>query len=100
MSIAVIEKLVKKSGIKLTRLESKGLIVFNDELGKFFCGYGTKGERITFYFQPLYDQPAIFKTVKLKKFLKGKSCLHFKNEEQIDTDLIINLLEIAKRARS
>ena len=98
MNSEVLEAVISKSRKKLVREEATALVSFKDSKGNFFCGYKVAPKKVTLYFQPLYDHPESFESLdaELKPHLKGKSCLHFKGEDSIDTDLISKLFKLAK----
>ena len=53
-----------------------------------------------FYFFPVYLHPALLEKIKpdLKKTLKGKTCFHFKKEEQVNEKELNALLKLGVKA--
>ncbi len=93
---AILEKTIKGSGKNLVREVTPSLVTFKDAAGNFFCGYKVQPKKVTFYFQPLYDRPEAFASLEadLASHRRGKSCLHFKGEGQIDKALVEKLFEL------
>lgn len=54
--------------------------------GMYFASVAKRKDSMAFYFFPLYMQPDIEKAIpNLKKYLKGKTCFHFKKATDINT---------------
>lgn len=96
--IGSIEDMIKTELKTLKRLESKTMVQFLNDEGKFVCGYSEKPKQVHFYFQPLYDNPEAYAGLKegLKAYLKGKSCLHIKHGDAASLSLIANMLKVYK----
>jgi hypothetical protein len=54
--------------------------------GMYFSSVVLRKDSVNFYFFPTYMNPAEFKTLAptIYKCLKGKTCFHFKKEEQVN----------------
>ena len=62
--------------------------------GMFFASVVQRKESVTFHFFPLYMDPTLNGlALSLYKCLKGKTCFHFKKEEQIDEKELTLLIE-------
>ena len=63
--------------------------------GMYFCSTVMRKDSIVLYFFPAYMNPAPFKSVapSLFKHLKGKTCFHFKKEEDVNEKELSALLK-------
>ncbi|MBM2817331.1 MAG: hypothetical protein HW421_4093 [Ignavibacteria bacterium] len=62
--------------------------------GIFFAAIAHRKESVTFHFFPIYMNPKLYETAPtLTKYLKGKSCFHFKKLAQIDEKELNELLQ-------
>jgi len=54
--------------------------------GMYFASTVVRTDSVAFYFFPMYMNPAAFKSMapSLYKHLKGKTCFHFKKEEDVN----------------
>jgi hypothetical protein len=63
--------------------------------GMYFASVAHRKDSVAFYFFPAYMDQELKKIApSLVKYLKGKTCFHFKKEEQVD---VIELNELLKR---
>ncbi len=62
--------------------------------GMFFASVVQRKDSVVFYFFPCYMNPG-FKQVapSLHKYLKGKTCFHFKKKEQVNEKELAALLK-------
>ena len=62
--------------------------------GMYFCSVAQRKDSVVFYFFPMYYNPAMNEVAPaLCKCLKGKTCFHFKKEEQVDEKELAVLLK-------
>ncbi len=62
--------------------------------GMFFVSVAPRKDSITFHFFPCYMNPKMLEVApNLVKYLKGKTCFHFKKEEQINEKELDALLK-------
>lgn len=62
--------------------------------GMFFASIAQRKDSVAFYFFPSYMNPKLKTTApSLYKCLKGKTCFHFKKEEQVDEKELAALLK-------
>ncbi len=67
--------------------------------GMFFISVAPRADSITFHFFPCYMNEKILEVApNLRKYLKGKTCFHFKKEEQIDVEELDALLKAGMAA--
>ena len=68
--------------------------------GMYFASVAQRSDSVAFYFFPIYYHTAEFKKVapSLIKCLKGKTCFHFKKEEQINRKELDALLKLGGKA--
>jgi len=54
--------------------------------GMYFSSVVIRKDSVNFYFFPTYMNPGEYKTLapSIFKLLKGKTCFHFKKEEQVN----------------
>ena len=63
--------------------------------GMYFASTVIRTDSVAFYFFPTYMNPAAFKSIapSLYKHLKGKTCFHFKKEEEVNEKELNALLK-------
>ena len=62
--------------------------------GMFFASIAQRKDSVAFYFFPSYMHPKLKEVApSLYKCLKGKTCFHFKNPEQVDEKELSVLLK-------
>lgn len=62
--------------------------------GMFFAAVASRKDSVTFHFFPTYMNPKLEKVApSLYKCLKGKSCFHFRKEEQVNEKELDALLK-------
>ncbi len=62
--------------------------------GMFFAAIAQRADSVTFHFFPSYMNPAMKEVApSLFKCLKGKTCFHFKKEEQVNEKELKALLK-------
>ena len=62
--------------------------------GMYFASIAQRKDSVVFYFFPMYYNPAMNEVAPLLcKCLKGKTCFHFKKEEQLDEKELGDLLK-------
>jgi len=67
--------------------------------GMYFCSVAQRKDSVVFYFFPMYYNPAMNEAApSLCKCLKGKTCFHFKKEEQVDEKELGALLKMGMKA--
>ena len=68
--------------------------------GMFFAAVMQRKDSVAFYFFPIYYHTDQFKKVApgLIKCLKGKTCFHFKKEEQVTEKELNALLKLGVKA--
>lgn len=67
--------------------------------GMYFCSIAQLKDSVVFYFFPMYYNPALNELApSLCKYLKGKTCFHFKKEEQVDEKELGELLKMGMKA--
>ena len=68
--------------------------------GMYFATTAIKKDSVTFYFFPIYFKPASYvkSAPSLMKLLKGKTCFHFKKEEQVNEKELNALLKLGVQA--
>lgn len=68
--------------------------------GMYFASVAQRSDSVAFYFFPIYYHTAEFKKVapSLIKCLKGKTCFHFKKEEQVNRGELDALLKLGVKA--
>ncbi|HTH57669.1 MAG TPA: hypothetical protein VL728_16600 [Cyclobacteriaceae bacterium] len=68
--------------------------------GMYFASIAQRSDSVAFYFFPIYYKTAEFKKVAptLIKCLKGKTCFHFKKEEQVKGKELAALLKLGMKA--
>lgn len=66
----------------------------------YFASVAQRSDSVAFYFFPIYYKTAEFKKVapSLIKCLKGKTCFHFKKEDQINPKELDALLKLGVKA--
>jgi hypothetical protein len=68
--------------------------------GMYFASVAQRSDSVAFYFFPIYYKPEQFRKIAptLLKFLKGKTCFHFKKEDQINLKELDALLKLGVHA--
>ena len=68
--------------------------------GMFFAAVMQRKDSVAFYFFPIYYKTEQFKKVApgLLKCLKGKTCFHFKKEEEVNEKELETLLKLGVKA--
>lgn len=67
--------------------------------GMYFASIANRKDSVAFYFFPAYMNPKLKETAPaIFKCLKGKSCFHFKKEEQVDEKELNALLKAGLKA--
>ena len=68
--------------------------------GMYFASVAQRKDSVAFYFFPIYYKTDQFKKVAptLLKCLKGKTCFHFKKEEQINEKELNAVLKLGVKA--
>lgn len=68
--------------------------------GMYFASVAQRKDSVAFYFFPIYYKTDLFKKAAptLVKCLKGKTCFHFKKEEQINEKELDALLKLGVKA--
>jgi hypothetical protein len=68
--------------------------------GMYFASVMHRKDSVAFYFFPIYYHADQFKKVApaLMKCLKGKTCFHFKKEEQLNEKELAALLKLGVKA--
>jgi len=68
--------------------------------GMYFASVAQRSDSVAFYFFPIYYKTAEFKKVapSLIKCLKGKTCFHFKKEDQVNEKELAALLQLGVKA--
>ena len=67
--------------------------------GMFFVSVAPRTDSITFHFFPCYMNPKMLDVApNLRKYLKGKTCFHFKKEEQVIEKELDALLKLGVAA--
>jgi len=68
--------------------------------GMYFASVAQRKDSVTFYFFPIYYQADQFKKVApgLIKCLKGKTCFHFKKQEEVNEKELEALLKLGVKA--
>jgi hypothetical protein len=62
--------------------------------GMYFATIAQRKDSVVFYFFPSYMNPGLKEVApSLYKCLKGKTCFHFKKEEQVNEDELMMLIE-------
>ena len=63
--------------------------------GMYFASTVVRTDSVAFYFFPTYMNPAPFKSIapSLYKHLKGKTCFHFRKEEDVNEKELSDLLK-------
>ena len=61
--------------------------------GMFFASVAQRKDSVTFHFFPIYMSDLGVKAPALYKYLKGKTCFHFKKEEQVNEKELATLLK-------
>ena len=63
--------------------------------GMYFASTVVRANSVAFYFFPTYLNPAAFKSIapSLYKCLKGKTCFHFRQEEDVNEKELSALLK-------
>jgi hypothetical protein len=67
--------------------------------GMYFASIANRKDSVAFYFFPAYMNSKMKDTApSLYKCLKGKTCFHFKKEEQVDEKELTTLLQAGLKA--
>jgi hypothetical protein len=67
--------------------------------GMYFASIAQRKDSVAFYFFPAYlNEGMQAHAPSLFKCLKGKTCFHFKKEEQVDENELANLLDAGLQA--
>ena len=68
--------------------------------GMYFASVTQRSDSVAFYFFPIYYKAEEFKKIAptLIKCLKGKTCFHFKKEEQVNEKELNALLKLGVKA--
>ena len=62
--------------------------------GMYFSSIAHRADSVVFYFFPAYMDPKLLEVAPLLcKCLKGKTCFHFRKEEQVNEEELTLLLE-------
>ena len=68
--------------------------------GMYFASVAQRSDSVAFYFFPIYYKTTEFKKVSpsLMKCLKGKTCFHFRKEDQVNEKELDALLKLGVKA--